>query len=461
MELKDTFTNRYFKPEMIKSQMDLINQPTEVDAHAEGVAASAKASNNSASRNLLSGYSSGLKGAANKKRQEQLEPLLKRTGEINARAAYLESQNQEAEDSKIKVKKLFNDNSYNLRNFASANLAKDSNALNEVSPSLLRSYRQLFNDKTIGAYSHTHDGTIFYENNESGKIEGVNIAELIAKSGINPEELWGDDAGQVMSGLSSGSREKHENTQELQRQQLEKGQADIKNVNSQTGHHNAQVGEIENKIAPEYQQQERHQKGIDSRSKHNSSVLIPEISTQYRKNNEISNSITEFKKILEDTTLTGGSAAASAWRFIAKQTGQDEAIVNAQNAGQFYFEWMSENSKGALSDRDMINYKETFASIDKNSKSSINILDRLEKKLAKQNTTFAKQLEIYDRDPTANLHSLDILNHDAVNKGTPDGQNQRGNTVIMRNANGEPFQIPAEMVDSALNDPDEPLTLVQ
>lgn len=46
------------------------HQPTANDAHANGLVASAKASNNSASQNLLSGFASGLKGAENERRRQ-------------------------------------------------------------------------------------------------------------------------------------------------------------------------------------------------------------------------------------------------------------------------------------------------------------------------------------------------------------------------------------------------------
>ncbi len=321
MQSEDNFTNRYFKPDLVKTQMDLVNQPTANDAWAEGLSSSAKASNNSASQNLLSGMSSGIKGVANDKRKEELAQILKMTGELNARAAYMEAQNQEAEDVKIKVKKLFNDNSYNLRNFASANLAKDSNALNEVSPSLLRSYKQLFNDKTIGAYSHTNDGTIFYENNDSGKIEGVNIADVLAKSGIKPEELWGDDAWQVMSGMSSGSREKYENTQELQRLERDKQQANINNTNAQTGLYGSQTQKNENDITNppmspaqtktkelnEVKFNTRHEKAEEKR-------VLNNAYDQY-----IDNILDAKKK-----GLTGKSPKAEWNRYWAEKTGQSE-----------------------------------------------------------------------------------------------------------------------------------------
>ena len=111
---------------------------------------------------------------------------------------------------------------------------------------------------------------------------------------------------------------------------------------------------------------------------------------------------------------------------------------------------MSENSKGALSDRDMENYKRTFASIDKNPKASINILDRLDKKLKNQNSIFTKQLETYEQDPTANLHSLGILNHGGGGNIDNDNQQQTGqnqnDTVTMLAPDGSSRQVPSNQV---------------
>tara|TARA_R110000737_G_scaffold345631_1_gene374413 strand:- start:513 stop:1724 length:1212 start_codon:yes stop_codon:yes gene_type:complete len=265
--------------------------------------------------------SSGLKGAANAKRQEQIDPLLKMTGELNARSSYLEAQMQEEQKKSMQVKQLFSQNSHNLMNFSSANLAKDSHALNEVSPALLRSYKQMFGDQTIGSYSHTHDGTIFYENNETNKIEGVNIANLIAQSGIDPKELFGDNAEQVMSGLSSGSREKHQNTQELQRQQLEKGQADINNVNSQANYHNAQSGKIEHDIAnPQLSPAQTKTKELNEVKFHTRHENAEEKRVLNNAYDQYIDNILDAKK----KGLTGKSPIAEWNRYFAEKTGQSE-----------------------------------------------------------------------------------------------------------------------------------------
>ena len=341
MALKDNFTNRYFKPDLVKSQMDLINQPTGEDAMADGLQKlGSQPANGKAQRMsnaLMTGMGSGLKASANDKRQEQIDPLLKMTGELNARSSYLEAQMQEEQKKSMQVKQLFSQNSHNLMNFSAANLAKDSHALNEVAPTLLRSYKQMFGDQTIGSYSHTHDGTIFYENNETGKIEGVNIANVIAQSGIDPVELFGDNAGQVMSGLSSGSREKHENTQELQRQQLEKGQADINNVNSQANYHNAQSGKIENDIAN------------PSMSKNDELTFKLNSEGNNKHLNDLKSHITEkdlttkilvlekIDKLIENESSAGGSPKDMFYRSLKKLSGKDEKLTEAKMLQKYFF----------------------------------------------------------------------------------------------------------------------------
>ena len=70
MELKDNFTNRYFKPDLVKTQMDLVNQPTATDAYADafskGSQGAAKSSIDYEANALMSGIGAGLKGSASK-----------------------------------------------------------------------------------------------------------------------------------------------------------------------------------------------------------------------------------------------------------------------------------------------------------------------------------------------------------------------------------------------------------
>jgi hypothetical protein len=143
--------------------------------------------------------------------------------------------------------------------------------------------------------------------------------------------------------------------------------------------------------------------------KQNTSKAIPEISANYTRNNEILPTIDDLGKILSNSKLAGGSKAAEIKRWIAKQTGTDEDVLNANNMGQFYFEWMKSVTSGAISDRDMKEYQRTFATIDKNPKAAVQTLDRLKKKLSSQNARFVKQLDAYNEDAGTNLSSRDYL----------------------------------------------------
>jgi hypothetical protein len=139
---------------------------------------------------------------------------------------------------------------------------------------------------------------------------------------------------------------------------------------------------------------------------------VRDIATNYQKTSEILPNIDEFRKLLKNTKLSGASFSNAARRYVARATGQDEDVVNAKNLGQFYIEWMAENSKGALSDRDMVLYTAGFADIEKNRNGAIKVLDRLENKLKKRQQLYSKQLSLYEKDPGANLFSKSILDED-------------------------------------------------
>lgn len=216
-------------------------------------------------------------------------------------------------------------------------------------------------------------------------------------------------------------------------------------------------------------------KAWEHREKHNATKLIPEITTQYEKNQEILPTINVFKTLLSNSKLSGSSKIAGLKRYVAQQTGEDEDILNAKNLGQFYLEWMNANSKGALSDRDIKVYSAGFADIEKNPQASIKILDRLEKKLQNQQDIFTTKLNLYDEDPGANLSQINILNRNMRNKAngkypvaankeiTPiipentgmDKMPMGQESVMMQNANGDKLNIDAndkQAIQDAIND---------
>jgi len=174
-----------------------------------------------------------------------------------------------------------------------------------------------------------------------------------------------------------------------------------------------------------YQQQklQSNQSGSGSKAweyqaKHNITKIIPEITTKYENNEHILPVIDEFKQLLENSKLTGSSKVAELKRFIARQTGQDESILDAKNMGQFYLEWLGENTKGVLSDKDIAVYSAGFADIEKNPKAAVKVLERQKKKLITDQEIYTRKLNEYERDPGSNLSRINIINRNinAVNK---------------------------------------------
>lgn len=71
------------------------------------------------------------------------------------------------------------------------------------------------------------------------------------------------------------------------------------------------------------------------REKHNATKYIPEIAAQYEKNQELLPTINEFRDLLSSSNLAGGSKLAELKRFVAKQTGYDEDVINAKIQANF------------------------------------------------------------------------------------------------------------------------------
>lgn len=423
--------------ESLNQYQDLVNQPTFADylgnAFSKVGSQPAVGEAQRMSNAMLSGMGAGISGAAAEERRQKLSPMLEQAGRITAKAAELEAQMQESEQNRLLITKFIKQSAVPIAQLSQASLARDIPAANELAKGIYLNFKQGAGDPTMGDFDHYHNGIIYYHNLETGAIEGENVIGLMYQAGIDPVSIWGQDAPMIEAGLSPGAKKNYEDSEKMRQLEMEGKRADISNKYSQAGVHNAQAGlynkqgqELDYKMSPEYLESERQKKSLDYRSDHNAKHYIPEISQKYQKNNEVLTSIDNFKKILNDTSLTGGSFGKRVARFVAEQTGNDEKILEAKNAGQFYFEWMNENSKGALSDRDIKLYTGTFADPEKNRTASINILNKLENKLKGQNTIYRKQLELYDKDPTANLHNLDLIQapsntNEVVTMAAPDG----------------------------------------
>ena len=241
--MKDNFSNsnpfgrnKSKYSEHLENYIGMVNQPTAADAFGDAFSQAGSAPAVGAQAHeanaLLSGIGAGIKGAANSQRQEKLSPYMQLTAQLTAKAAELEAQVQEEQQNSMQVKQFFKQNASPIAELSKSSLAGDTQASNQIAQGILRNYKQTFGDETVGNFDHYHNGTIYYENLETGAVEGRNVSSLMYQAGINPVELFGQDAPAIEAGLSAGAKLNYENTLEANRLALEKERAGINMTNA-------------------------------------------------------------------------------------------------------------------------------------------------------------------------------------------------------------------------------------
>jgi hypothetical protein len=153
-------------------------------------------------------------------------------------------------------------------------------------------------------------------------------------------------------------------------------------------------------------------KAWESQAKNNITKVVPELTTNYEKNQEMLPKIDNLSNILSNSKLAGSSKAAELRRYVAKITGTDEDILKAKNAGQFYLEWLKQNTSGVLSDKDITVYSAGFADIEKNPQAGIEALKNLKNQVESYQNTIKQRLELFDSDPGTNLSKLGLIHRD-------------------------------------------------
>jgi hypothetical protein len=242
MELKDTFTNKYFKSDNFKSQMDLINQPTEVDAYADAFSGQAnREAKGPAQRNsnaLMAGLGAGLKGAANTKRQEQLSPILKMVGELNARSAYLEAQMQQEEQQKMTMVKFLRDNKRAIRDLGNASVA-NSPETQEISKHLSNKFEML-TGKAPGQFDYydTQRRKTHYRQADGSTI-GYGFLDVVEPYA---EAAYGEETTDILQNLSPYHNKKYSEAEEKRQILMDEKRANIDNTKAHTGLYEAQAG---------------------------------------------------------------------------------------------------------------------------------------------------------------------------------------------------------------------------
>jgi hypothetical protein len=464
MELKDNFTNRYFKPNMAKTQMDLINQPTATDAYADafskGGQGAADGPAGHEANALMSGLGAGLKGSANDKRQEQLDPILKQAGQINAQAAYLESQMQEEQQEAMQVQQFVKSQSYAFSELAKASTAGDTPASNNIARGILQQYKNTSSDPIIGDFDHYHDGIIYYSNAETGEKGGLSVSQLISQSGEEGAQSLGADYPLIMSAFSTGFKGQYENTQELQRLQLEEKRAGIGEKNAQANHHNAQVGKIEHDInAPK----PKYDDSTLSHIRKANSDWINELNAKHKDSAKAVKAQTQMRdaiqtEINEGTWQTGASALAQATRWLNEKTGDVKTKQLLELKRQPLFKDLKNTFGARITDNDLAMWLTTQVDLSTDPNLAIEVLnERIDDSKSEVNEELIRrQILENEFQNSESYNSLLVDERVQEELGTQQpaqneaSGNQNQNMVKATDPNtGEQMLIPAENAEEA------------
>ena len=443
----------------------MINQPTATDAIGEGFQKYRDLPSNNAYAQLdnmtMAAVGDGMKAAANDKRQEQLDPILKQAGQINAQAAYLEAQMQEEQQSQQQKGKFIMSQATSISELSRAIDAKDTNAINQITQGILSNYKRMSGDESIGGLDHFHNGTMYYHNNETGEIDQQNLEQLIAQSGKKPEEIWGGDASRIRASISPGYQKTYNDTQELQRQQLAMGDAKLNEIKAHTG-------KIEQEIAnPVLNKEQEIQQKLNSdilkdRAAKNYTAVEEKIIPRIEASENMLGIYEGIQGTLENSPdLVGSDWITQVWRDVAVNLGFNPDL-DYQKLKSVEFEKMLRPILGAqFGEKEGERILGKFISLDNNPESIRAFLKDEMPKLARNIVKDKQKVEFYSKESHGNLYDTALhsnLDEESEkylagrkrNNLPPSAIKQTGqdqNMVTMRNPkDGSTRPVPADQV---------------
>ena len=344
MELKDNFTKRYFREHLagdynssVKNYVDLVNQPTSLDVMADSFrhSGSGQASNPGERLNniTLDGFGAGLQSVATDQRQEKLSPILEQAGEINAQAAYLQAQYQQMQAQEMETQQFLTNQSLSFMELAKASGAGDIDATNNIARGILQYYKQVTADPLVGDFDHYYDGTIYYVNNDTGDKSGLSIPQLIAQSGIPPEQIFGADYPMVMSAFSPGFKSLYENSLKAQELALEKEKAGIGKTYAETELLGGKNAEIQNQLAnPEMSKMDEFttKANLEYLDNLNKSIQDKSIPLKIQV-------LDRLEEILKAENSAGSTPLKALQRWAKTISGTDEKLTEARLLQKYFF----------------------------------------------------------------------------------------------------------------------------
>lgn len=446
---------------------NILNQPSGADAIGDAFTRSgsgqAVGPAQQQSNALQLGLGAGLKAYTNDQKAGKLKALEDQTAQLLATNAMLEQQMADDSLNRQKVSQFFKQSSVNIAELSKASMAGDTGAANSLAQNVLRTYKQITRDQSVGEFDHYNNGSIYYENPETGNIEGRNIMDIVYQSGINPAEIWGQDAAIIEAGLSPGAAKNYKNAEEERALAMQKARSDIGLNQAHAGYYNAQTQEVKNKI--------------NSPAKYDDKTLshIRTINTDWVNKVKDEDKIVDknikayelIQRAIEEEVAKGGKQLGAgifneAARIYAMNNGDDknQAIVNL--ARQPLFANLKKIFGGVVSNTDLVTFLATEPGLNQNPEASIPAVKRkiydlkrevAENKIRRKVVSDIGYAEPYNSVDVDKIVEQDLQQYDSQNPN-PDAESSQPNsnkqTVLATDPEtGEQQRISTDMIDEA------------
>lgn len=358
---------------------NLVNQPTwgdEVgDAFTKAASQPAHGASQRSTNALLAGVGAGFKGSANEQRREKLSPMLEQAGRLTAEAAKIEAQTQKATQSKLQLTQFFQQTAVPIAQLSKASQANDMPAANELGKAVYMRFKQSLGDPSMGDYDHYHNGTIYYHNVETGVVEGRNIVSSMYQAGINPMEIWGQDAPAIEAGLSPGAKQNYEDSQKIRQMEMEKMRLGNELTQAHTGVYKADAEKTKHEMnAPK----SKYSDSVSSHFAKENSDWVNSRRDEHKRLDKEKRAYEEIAKIIEREEGLGGRAGSSAiaqfqraWNNAGTASEKNQALVEMYK--QPLLAGIKQIFAGATSNEDVAMFVAGLPSLDKNPEASIQV----------------------------------------------------------------------------------------
>jgi hypothetical protein len=465
--MKDNFSNPNPFLNQAKQFQELVNQPTAGDAMADAnirsMIPNPRNEGEILANSLSSGFAGGLKAHENQKRQDKLSPMLERAGQITAKAAELEAQMQDETQTKLDVEKFYRRVAPAMLERSKAALARDTSAVSELDKYIYGILQQSVNDPSLGNYSHSNGGDTFFTNNETGVTEGRNLMNAMYQYGIDPAQIFGKDALNAEIGYSPGAKLKYEDERKMLAAELgiKQSTANVNNAHADNFKAQAEKTKHEIKNPPMSPAQIKTKEINEGRfaTRHDNTEekrILNNAYSQYQDN------ILDAKK----KGLTGKSKPAEWKRYWAEVTGQSENMDIEEMLRITHANRVKELGGSNANMKQFEVAMDSAPSIKKDPDATIKFLDDI---IAKNNE-FIEETDhlgqIWEQNQYQGQERAILNDFRSQKKPIQSNSGQAGSAnnngmVNMTNSFGQIFQIPADQVEAALHDEEEPLTLVK